>query len=182
VLHLLPHLAAVLPITVEEQEASLAGADCLNLSSAVVTALSAPAMAGCLQGGAHLADWAAATTAVLQLLPLLSQLHARWEGRRSMSDAERGAPARLSGALCTDVLFNGAVACIEWMGSDKAGQPQPLTLASQLFQLHSHTCRLLHAVLAGRCRLLLPANVSEQRWYMLLRQLNFEVSGAATTT
>ena len=94
-----------------------------------------------------------------------------------MSDAERGAPAMLSGALCTDVLFNGAVACIEWMGSDKAGQP--LTLASQLFQLHSHTCRLLHAVLAGRCRLLLPEAASGQEWYMLLHLLSLEVSGTA---
>ncbi|PRW58171.1 SYS1-like protein [Chlorella sorokiniana] len=166
---------AMLPVTAAAASSNV-GPDCHNLYNVVVATLAGPALVASLQDSAAMADWAAAATAVLPLLPLLSQWHAQWAGNNRASAAEQQGPASLFGALFTNVVYNGRLVILEWLESGEAERPQPLPLVKQLFQLHSHTCRLLNAVVAGRCQMLLPAVASTRSWSALLDSLNLQYS------
>jgi hypothetical protein len=132
-----------------------------------------------MQSWEELGPWAVAAEPCLQLLPLLSQLHAAWR-QQQLEHA-----SKLAASLVDVVWYNGACAAYNWAidSSDEtimaAAAAAPEQLLRQLCQLHSTGCRLVHWLAAGGGSFeLLGRSGTALDWYFL--QYGLSVGGLAT--
>ena len=121
--------------------------------------------------------WVAAADAGMRLLPLLRQLDASWHQRQDLRD-DFQIVALMAARLVLRMLHVGSIGACKWAlrpGSEPAACVRA-SLAAPLAQLHSRSCRLVHWLLAGGHRAMMPGGGSAADWdvlqELLCRQLD----------
>ena len=123
--------------------------------------------------------WAAAADAGLRLLPLLRQLDVKWQ--------QQDVPARLRGAAqdlissLMHVWIEGCYGALDWanMFASTVAADVRASLAGELEQLHSRSCRLLQWLAAADNRAALPGEGSVEDWRILQRSVSILLSTVA---
>ena len=154
VIHLLPHLAALLrELACSDAFSQYQLAEVCNAIAVALCLLQAFKGPGSLD---QLAAWAAAADAGLRLLPLLVQLGARWRQRQPdpllPAELHDSASVHFS-TLLLDVWMRHVEKARQCAsshlhqlaaGSPAADETQLPPVARQLWQLHTTSCRLVH--------------------------------------
>ena len=138
---------------------------------------------GSVQSWEELGAWVEAAEPCLQLLPLLSQLHAA--GSQGQLELRETHASKLAASLVDVVWYKGACSAYDWATWSShetvmaAAAAAPEQLLRQLCQLHSTGCRLVHWLAAGNGSFgLLERSGTAQAWYLL--QHGLSVGGLAT--
>ena len=138
---------------------------------------------GSVQSWEELGAWVEAAEPCLQLLPLLSQLHAAWS--QELLELRETHASKLAASLVDVVWYKGACSAYDWATWSShemvmaAAAAAPEQLLRQLCQLHSTGCRLVHWLAAGGGSFeLLGRSGTALDWYFL--QYGLSVGGLAT--
>ena len=168
VIGLVPHMKAVIQALWAGSSSELQQvlpATCLSFASALYHQDAWRTSIGSQQ---QLEAWVAAADAGMQLLPLLHQLDASWRRQQHLEPAMQSA-ALTTARLLLRMLHVGSFGAWEWAivyGSALAVDVRA-SLAAQVAQVHSRSCRLLHWLAAGGHRALLPDQGSADDWEVL---------------